>query len=188
MEDSSSECLRAQVNTSVYLFIQPRYTEMTLTQKVASCLISNIAMSHGGLIIGMFEGTGKYFCLFIKPRYAEMTLTQKVASCLISNIAMSHGGLVIGMFEGTGKYFWLSIYPATLCWDDLDPEGGILSDIQHRHVTWRSHHRNCYSLWVRGLFTFLKYGIVMVILLTKLISSRNHRTAACSSYTCVPLH
>ena len=39
-----------------------------------------------------------------------------------------------------------------------------------------------------GLFTFLKYGIVTVILLTKLISSRNHRTAACSSYTCVPLH
>ena len=45
----------------------------------------------------------------------------------------------------------------------------------------------CYSLWVRGLFTFLKYGIVTVILLTKLISSRNHRTAACSSHTCVPL-
>ena len=89
----------------------------------------------------MFEGTGKYFCLFIQPRYAEMTLTRKVASCLISNIAMSHGGLIIGMFEGIGK----SIYPATLRWDDLDPEGGLLSDIQHRHVTRRPHHWNVWG-------------------------------------------
>ena len=113
----------------------------TLLRQPSLFVTANSGAAAGGIL---------FFCsyipyLFIQPRYAEMTLTQKVASCLISNIAMSHGGLIIGMFEGTGKYFCLSIYPATLRWDDLDPEGGLLSDIQHRHVAWRPHHWNVWG-------------------------------------------
>ncbi|XP_072337423.1 phospholipid-transporting ATPase ABCA3 isoform X1 [Scyliorhinus torazame] len=41
-----------------YFFIAPRYPSMTATQKVASCLISNVGMALGCQIIGMFEGKG----------------------------------------------------------------------------------------------------------------------------------
>ncbi|XP_067859732.1 phospholipid-transporting ATPase ABCA3 [Heptranchias perlo] len=41
-----------------YFFISPRYPSMTSSQKVASCLISNVAMALGCQLIGMFEGKG----------------------------------------------------------------------------------------------------------------------------------
>ncbi|XP_041062157.1 phospholipid-transporting ATPase ABCA3 [Carcharodon carcharias] len=41
-----------------YFFIAPRYRMMTTTQKVASCLISNVGMALGCQVIGMFEGKG----------------------------------------------------------------------------------------------------------------------------------
>ncbi|XP_071130810.1 phospholipid-transporting ATPase ABCA3-like isoform X2 [Mytilus edulis] len=41
-----------------YLFLQPRYADLSLTTKLTSSLISNVAMSYGGQVIGMFEGTG----------------------------------------------------------------------------------------------------------------------------------
>uniref|UniRef100_UPI00398EE067 phospholipid-transporting ATPase ABCA3 isoform X2 n=1 Tax=Pristiophorus japonicus TaxID=55135 RepID=UPI00398EE067 len=41
-----------------YFFIAPRYRLMTTTQKVASCLISNVGMALGAQLIGIFEGKG----------------------------------------------------------------------------------------------------------------------------------
>ncbi|KAL3053729.1 hypothetical protein OYC64_006118 [Pagothenia borchgrevinki] len=41
-----------------YLFLWPRYDLMSHAQKVSACLISNVAMSMGAQLIGMFEGKG----------------------------------------------------------------------------------------------------------------------------------
>ncbi|XP_029433384.1 ATP-binding cassette sub-family A member 3 [Rhinatrema bivittatum] len=41
-----------------YFFISPRYDLMSHHQKLASCLISNVAMAMGAQLIGMFEGKG----------------------------------------------------------------------------------------------------------------------------------
>ncbi|XP_032896611.1 ATP-binding cassette sub-family A member 3 [Amblyraja radiata] len=41
-----------------YFFIIPRYPAMTFPQKMASCLLSNVAMAMGCQLIGMFEGKG----------------------------------------------------------------------------------------------------------------------------------
>lgn len=42
-----------------YFFISPRYDLMSHSQKLASCLISNVAMAMGAQLIGMFEGKGE---------------------------------------------------------------------------------------------------------------------------------
>ena len=42
-----------------YFFLQPRYQQLSMSTKLASCLVSNIAMAYGGQVIGMFEGTGQ---------------------------------------------------------------------------------------------------------------------------------
>ncbi|XP_002739960.1 phospholipid-transporting ATPase ABCA3-like [Saccoglossus kowalevskii] len=42
-----------------YLFIQPRYQDLTLAAKLTACLLPNTAMAMGSLLIGMFEGTGQ---------------------------------------------------------------------------------------------------------------------------------
>ncbi|NXJ93214.1 ABCA3 protein, partial [Corythaixoides concolor] len=42
-----------------YFFISPRYDVMSHSQKLASCLISNVAMAMGAQLIGMFEGKGE---------------------------------------------------------------------------------------------------------------------------------
>ncbi|XP_063286648.1 phospholipid-transporting ATPase ABCA3 [Pelobates fuscus] len=41
-----------------YFFISPRYDIITHSEKLASCLISNVGMAMGAQIIGMFEGKG----------------------------------------------------------------------------------------------------------------------------------
>ncbi|XP_039258738.2 phospholipid-transporting ATPase ABCA3-like isoform X1 [Styela clava] len=41
-----------------YLFIAPRYEQMTFTQKSLSSLLSNIAMANGATILSMYEGKG----------------------------------------------------------------------------------------------------------------------------------
>ncbi|XP_077979982.1 phospholipid-transporting ATPase ABCA3-like isoform X2 [Glandiceps talaboti] len=42
-----------------YLFIQPRYQDMSLGEKLGACLLSNTGMCMGAQLIGMFEGTGE---------------------------------------------------------------------------------------------------------------------------------
>ncbi|XP_075755150.1 phospholipid-transporting ATPase ABCA3 [Pelodiscus sinensis] len=41
-----------------YFFISPRYDLMSHSQKLASCLVSNVAMAMGAQLLGMFEGKG----------------------------------------------------------------------------------------------------------------------------------
>ncbi|XP_053328151.1 phospholipid-transporting ATPase ABCA3 [Spea bombifrons] len=41
-----------------YFFISPRYDIITHSEKLASCLISNVGMAMGAQLIGMFEGKG----------------------------------------------------------------------------------------------------------------------------------
>ncbi|ELK10775.1 ATP-binding cassette sub-family A member 3 [Pteropus alecto] len=41
-----------------YLFVAPRYNWMTLSQKLFSCLLSNVAMAMGAQLIGKFEAKG----------------------------------------------------------------------------------------------------------------------------------
>ncbi|XP_022253456.1 ATP-binding cassette sub-family A member 3-like [Limulus polyphemus] len=41
-----------------YFFIQPRYSEMSLRQKLASCLFSNTALAMSSMQLAMWEGTG----------------------------------------------------------------------------------------------------------------------------------
>uniref|UniRef100_A0A3P8SAU7 ATP binding cassette subfamily A member 3 n=1 Tax=Amphiprion percula TaxID=161767 RepID=A0A3P8SAU7_AMPPE len=41
-----------------YLFLWPRYDQLSHAQKTSACLISNVAMAMGAQLIGMFEGKG----------------------------------------------------------------------------------------------------------------------------------
>ncbi|XP_076337701.1 ATP binding cassette subfamily A member 3 isoform X2 [Tachypleus tridentatus] len=41
-----------------YFFIQPRYSDMSLMEKLASCLLSNTALAMGSMQLAMWEGTG----------------------------------------------------------------------------------------------------------------------------------
>ncbi|XP_010838764.1 PREDICTED: LOW QUALITY PROTEIN: ATP-binding cassette sub-family A member 3 [Bison bison bison] len=41
-----------------YFFVAPRYNWMTLSQKLFSCLLSNVAMAMGAQLIGKFEAKG----------------------------------------------------------------------------------------------------------------------------------
>uniref|UniRef100_A0A8C2MH63 ATP-binding cassette, sub-family A member 3 n=1 Tax=Cricetulus griseus TaxID=10029 RepID=A0A8C2MH63_CRIGR len=43
---------------SPYFFVAPRYNWMTLSQKLLSCLLSNVAMAMGAQLIGKFEAKG----------------------------------------------------------------------------------------------------------------------------------
>lgn len=45
-----------------YFFISPRYDRMTHSQKLSSCLVSNVGMAMGAQLIGMFEGKGEFGC------------------------------------------------------------------------------------------------------------------------------
>lgn len=42
-----------------YFFVAPRYNRMTLSQKLLSCLLSNVAMAMGAQLIGKFEAKGE---------------------------------------------------------------------------------------------------------------------------------
>lgn len=42
-----------------YFFVAPRYNWMTLSQKLLSCLLSNVAMAMGAQLIGKFEAKGE---------------------------------------------------------------------------------------------------------------------------------
>ncbi|XP_030067809.1 phospholipid-transporting ATPase ABCA3 [Microcaecilia unicolor] len=60
-----------------YFFISPRYDLMSHSQKLASCLISNVAMAMGAQLIGMFEGkgTGVQWADLMKPLSVDDNFT-----------------------------------------------------------------------------------------------------------------
>ncbi|XP_022253671.1 ATP-binding cassette sub-family A member 3-like [Limulus polyphemus] len=41
-----------------YFFIQPRYNELTFTEKLTTCLLSNTALALSSIQLAMWEGTG----------------------------------------------------------------------------------------------------------------------------------
>nr|KAG5699338.1 hypothetical protein BaRGS_004275 [Batillaria attramentaria] len=42
-----------------FYFLEPRYEELTIQDKLAACVLFNMAMSYGMKTIGLYEGTGK---------------------------------------------------------------------------------------------------------------------------------
>lgn len=63
-----------------YFFIQPQYSTLSWITKIMLCLVSNIAMSLGANVIGLFEGTGKQEIILVE--HCEISLSNIVkASC-----------------------------------------------------------------------------------------------------------
>ncbi|XP_061181930.1 phospholipid-transporting ATPase ABCA3-like isoform X1 [Saccostrea echinata] len=81
-----------------YLFIQQRYATLSWGAKMASSLVSNIAMSYGGQVIGMFEGTG--------AGIQWSTLDQGVS--VDDSFAMLH--IMIMLLVDTVLYMMLTLY------------------------------------------------------------------------------
>uniref|UniRef100_A0A8C3V064 ATP binding cassette subfamily A member 3 n=1 Tax=Catharus ustulatus TaxID=91951 RepID=A0A8C3V064_CATUS len=73
-----------------YFFISPRYDLMSHSQKLASCLISNVAMAMGAQLIGMFEGkgTGIQWRDLMKPISVDdnFTLAQVLGMLLLDSV------------------------------------------------------------------------------------------------------
>ncbi|NWT69367.1 ABCA3 protein, partial [Prunella himalayana] len=72
-----------------YFFISPRYDLMSHSQKLASCLISNVAMAMGAQLIGMFEGKGEQGHLdLMKPVSVDdnFTLAQVLGMLLLDSV------------------------------------------------------------------------------------------------------
>uniref|UniRef100_A0A8C0BET1 ATP binding cassette subfamily A member 3 n=1 Tax=Buteo japonicus TaxID=224669 RepID=A0A8C0BET1_9AVES len=73
-----------------YFFISPRYDLMSHSQKLASCLISNVAMAMGAQLIGMFEGkgTGIQWRDLMKPVSVDdnFTLAQVLGMLLLDSV------------------------------------------------------------------------------------------------------
>uniref|UniRef100_A0A6I8PBH8 ATP binding cassette subfamily A member 3 n=1 Tax=Ornithorhynchus anatinus TaxID=9258 RepID=A0A6I8PBH8_ORNAN len=73
-----------------YFFIAPRYDVMSHSQKLASCLISNVAMAMGAQLIGMFEGkeTGVQWSELTKPVSVDdnFTLAQVLGMLLLDSV------------------------------------------------------------------------------------------------------
>ena len=43
-----------------YYFLEQRYEDLTLGEKLGACVLFNMAMSYGMKTIGLYEGTGIY--------------------------------------------------------------------------------------------------------------------------------
>ncbi|PKU30094.1 atp-binding cassette sub-family a member 3 [Limosa lapponica baueri] len=71
-----------------YFFISPRYDLMSHSQKLASCLISNVAMAMGAQLIGMFEGKGEQ----VSPFFAVFKVGNKMKEAVKD--------LTVNMYEG----------------------------------------------------------------------------------------
>uniref|UniRef100_A0A8C2U6F2 ATP binding cassette subfamily A member 3 n=1 Tax=Coturnix japonica TaxID=93934 RepID=A0A8C2U6F2_COTJA len=90
-----------------YFFISPRYDLMSHSQKLASCLISNVAMAMGAQLIGMFEGkgTGIQWRDLMKPVSVDdnFTLAQVLGMLLLDSVLY---GLVAWYVEAVfpGEY------------------------------------------------------------------------------------
>uniref|UniRef100_A0A8B9G513 ATP binding cassette subfamily A member 3 n=1 Tax=Amazona collaria TaxID=241587 RepID=A0A8B9G513_9PSIT len=90
-----------------YFFISPRYDLMSHSQKLASCLISNVAMAMGAQLIGMFEGkgTGIQWRDLMKPVSVDdnFTLAQVLGMLLLDSVLY---GLVAWYVEAVfpGQY------------------------------------------------------------------------------------
>uniref|UniRef100_A0A8B9J0E8 ATP binding cassette subfamily A member 3 n=1 Tax=Amazona collaria TaxID=241587 RepID=A0A8B9J0E8_9PSIT len=116
-----------------YFFISPRYDLMSHSQKLASCLISNVAMAMGAQLIGMFEGkgTGIQWRDLMKPVSVDdnFTLAQVLGMLLLDSVLY---GLVAWYVEAVfpGQYgvpqpwyFFLTVKKE----EEEDPEKALKS-------------------------------------------------------------
>uniref|UniRef100_A0A8C9EWQ7 ATP binding cassette subfamily A member 3 n=1 Tax=Pavo cristatus TaxID=9049 RepID=A0A8C9EWQ7_PAVCR len=116
-----------------YFFISPRYDLMSHSQKLASCLISNVAMAMGAQLIGMFEGkgTGIQWRDLMKPVSVDdnFTLAQVLGMLLLDSVLY---GLVAWYVEAVfpGEYgvpqpwyFFLTVKKE----EEEDPEKALKS-------------------------------------------------------------
>ncbi|KAM9305170.1 phospholipid-transporting ATPase ABCA3 [Gastrophryne carolinensis] len=127
-----------------YFFISPRYDMMTHSEKLVSCLISNVGMAMGAQLIGMFEGkgTGAQWSNVMTPVSVDdnFTLGQVLGMLLLDSILYS----VIGWYVesvmpgdyGVPQPWYFPLLPSYWCgtprnaeiWekeDDEEPEKAL---------------------------------------------------------------
>ncbi|XP_077172968.1 phospholipid-transporting ATPase ABCA3 [Paroedura picta] len=106
-----------------YFFISPRYDRMTHSQKLSSCLVSNVGMAMGAQLIGMFEGkgTGVQWRDLMKPVSVDdnFTLAHVLGMLLLDSVLY---GLVAWYVEAVfpGEYgipqpWYFFVMPAYWC-------------------------------------------------------------------------
>lgn len=66
-----------------YFFVAPRYNWMTLSQKLLSCLLSNVAMAMGAQLIGKFEAKGESCPQVTVSRFLQ--LRERLAKSVLSS-------------------------------------------------------------------------------------------------------
>ncbi|PIO27251.1 hypothetical protein AB205_0118940, partial [Aquarana catesbeiana] len=127
-----------------YFFISPRYDMITHSEKLISCLISNVGMAMGAQLFGMFEGkgTGAQWSNLMTPVSVDdnFTLCQVMGMLLLDSVLYS----IIGWYVETvmpGDYgvpqpWYFFILPSYWCGtprnaeviekeDDEDPEKAL---------------------------------------------------------------
>lgn len=103
-----------------YFFISPRYDLMSHSQKLASCLISNVAMAMGAQLIGMFEGKGEHVLRCVR------------ASCVGLGRA---GRWFEGQKEVRGKMYESRSGNFWMLYSSCQNQGSALSKPMHLAVT-----------------------------------------------------
>ncbi|XP_068946900.1 phospholipid-transporting ATPase ABCA3-like [Petaurus breviceps papuanus] len=87
-----------------YFFIEPRYNQLSFSQKLSSCLLSNVAMAMGVLLIVKFEGkgTGMQWKDFLSPFNID------------DNLALGHVVLMLlydSVFYGLVTWYVEAVFP-----------------------------------------------------------------------------
>uniref|UniRef100_A0A3Q2H1J1 ATP binding cassette subfamily A member 3 n=1 Tax=Equus caballus TaxID=9796 RepID=A0A3Q2H1J1_HORSE len=129
-----------------YFFVAPRYNWMTLSQKLFSCLLSNVAMAMGAQLIGKFEakGTGVQWRDLLSPVNVDddFSFGQVLGMLLLDSILY---GLVTWYVEavlpgqfGVPQPWYFFIMPSYWCGlprtvfgkeeDDDDPEKALRTE------------------------------------------------------------
>nr|KAF6439590.1 hypothetical protein HJG63_000034 [Rousettus aegyptiacus] len=129
-----------------YFFVAPRYNWMTLSQKLFSCLLSNVAMAMGAQLIGKFEakGTGIQWQDLLSPVNVDddFSFGQVLGMLLLDSILY---GLVTWYVEavfpgqfGVPQPWYFFIMPSYWCGrprtvlgkeeEDYDPEKALRTE------------------------------------------------------------
>ncbi|XP_070341281.1 phospholipid-transporting ATPase ABCA3 isoform X2 [Equus asinus] len=129
-----------------YFFVAPRYNWMTLSQKLFSCLLSNVAMAMGAQLVGKFEakGTGVQWRDLLSPVNVDddFSFGQVLGMLLLDSILY---GLVTWYVEavlpgqfGVPQPWYFFIMPSYWCGrprtvfgkeeDDDDPEKALRTE------------------------------------------------------------
>ncbi|KAB0383198.1 hypothetical protein FD755_005115 [Muntiacus reevesi] len=177
-----------------YFFVAPRYNWMTLSQKLFSCLLSNVAMAMGAQLIGKFEakGTGIQWRDLLSPVNVDddFTFGQVLGMLLLDSVLY---GLVTWYVEavlpgqfGVPQPWYFFILPSYWCGrprtalgkeeEDDDPEKvlrteyfeaepeDLVAGIKIKHVTKVFRVGNKGKAAVRDLNLNLYEGQITILL------------------------